>query len=63
MRKFKMGEKVYVTGNVVIRRSNGELEKLRGSKVEIIRDNKEYCLCDVGIGKLVTLPKSNLQAA
>ncbi len=63
MRKFKNGEKVFVTGNVVVRRSNGKLEKLRGSQVKVIHEQKEHCLCDIGIGKPVFLPKSNLQVA
>lgn len=63
MRKLKNGDIALVTGNVVIRRSNGILERLHGSKAKIVKAGGKSCLCDIGIGKLVTLPRENLQAA
>lgn len=63
MRKLKNGDVVYITGNVVIRRSNGKLERLHGSKATIISAGRDSYVCDVGIGKPVALPKKNLLAA
>lgn len=63
MRKWKNGDVAYITGNVIIRRSNGKLERLHGSKAKILSAGKHSCVCDVGIGKPVALPKKNLLAA
>ena len=63
MRKLKNGDVVYITGNVVIRRSNGKLEQLHGNKATIISAGRDNCICDVGIGKPVALPEKNLRAA
>ncbi len=63
MRKLKNGDVVYITGNVIIRRSNGKLERLHGSKATILSAGKDSYMCDVGIGKPVALPEKNLQAA
>lgn len=63
MRKLKNGDIALVIGNVVIRRSNGILERLHGSRAKIIKAGGKSCLCDVGVGKLVALPRENLRAA
>ena len=52
MCKLKNGDTALVVGNVVIRRSNGKLERLNGNTAKIIQVNGKSCLCDIGNGEL-----------
>ena len=63
MCKLKNGDTALVVGNVVIRRSNGKLERLNGNTAKIIQVNGKSSLCDIGIGKLIALPEENLRVA
>ena len=63
MPKIKNGSKALVTGNVIIRQTDGVVRSLKGSKVKVISGRKNFCLCDIGRAKPIFIPTNNLKAA
>ena len=63
MQRFKIGDTVYICGNVALKRSDGRLKRLSGCRAKIVWSGRKCCKCDIGIGKTVTLPKENLRVA
>ena len=63
MHKLRNGSRAYITGNVIIRQTDGEVKSLRGSTVKVISGRKNFCLCDIGREKPIFIPTKNLKAA
>ncbi len=61
MRKFKSGDLAIVSKPLCVRRKNGVVESFSGRTVKVIDVCLKNCRCDIGIGKIVTIPLTHLK--
>ena len=61
MLNIKCGDLVTISGPLCILRKNGQLESFKGKVVRVVSMDIKRCQCDIGLSKLVYIPKSHLQ--
>lgn len=63
MPNFRSGELVIISGPICILRKNGKMESFRGKVVRVISSDVKHCRCDLGLDRLVYIPKTHLSKA
>ena len=61
MRNFKKGDKVRIVKPLCVRKHNGKIENYKNRIVEVKSVEFSKCCCDLGLSRLVYIPKTHLQ--
>lgn len=63
MLNIRNGDLVTISGPICILRKNGRMESFRGKVVRVISSDLKRCQCDLGLDRLVYIPKTHLSKA
>lgn len=61
MHRIKTGDVAIVTKPLCVRRKNGVIESFSGRTVKVLGVELRNCRCDIGIGRIVTIPITHLK--